>query len=93
MAGGYEQIVDRNGRLAPPGFVAAMLDNDANVYETVEELFGMIWYLADLLVGSSTGYSDQSEDISRWKEEVKAAVEEAHEHHLRGLHQAKEINR
>lgn len=47
MAGSYRHVVDDAGRLLGPEYVAGTLENDGDVYEAVEQMYGMIWYLAD----------------------------------------------
>jgi hypothetical protein len=49
MAGSYNHCVDDNGRLIPPGDLSEMLEyhDTGDVYEAIEEMYGMIWYLAD----------------------------------------------
>lgn len=92
MAGGYEHILAMNGDLGHPGLIAAMLDNDSTVFGTIEQMYGMIWYLAETLVTVDTGFSQHSDDQARYRKEVKAAVEEARDLHPRGLELAREIN-
>lgn len=47
MAGSFTHILDDDGRLLGPEAMSGMLDTDGDVYETVEQLYGMIWLLAD----------------------------------------------
>lgn len=60
MAGSYNHVVKDDGSLAKPDRVCGMLEcSSGDVYEAVEEMYGMIWYLADQLedqigVGSIT---------------------------------------
>ena len=47
MAGSYHHCVDDDHRLlAQPG-MAGMLDNFGDVYEAIEEMYKMIWALAE----------------------------------------------
>lgn len=46
MAGSYLHCVDDDGRLLPPFELSDMLENGGDVWEAVEELYGMIWYLS-----------------------------------------------
>lgn len=46
MAGSYQHCVDDEGRLFEPSILAQQLENGGDVYEAVEEMYGMIWYLA-----------------------------------------------
>ena len=47
MAGSYLHCVDDDGRLREPEELG--LENGGDVYEAVEEMYGMIWYLAHQL--------------------------------------------
>jgi hypothetical protein len=47
MAGSYSHCVTEDGKLRNPYDLAQMLENGGDVYEAVEELYGMVWYLAD----------------------------------------------
>lgn len=47
MAGSYGHTVDDEGKLYRPSIMSDMLENGGDVYEAVEELYGMIWFLAD----------------------------------------------
>jgi hypothetical protein len=47
MAGSYNHCVDDEGRLRDAAGVQSMLDCvSGDVYEAIEEMYGMIWYLA-----------------------------------------------
>lgn len=46
MAGSYKHVVDDQGRLLDNEQVAGMLETGGDVYEAVEEMYGMIWWLA-----------------------------------------------
>lgn len=46
MAGSYNHCVDDQGRLLSNEHLVEMLENGGDVYEAVEEMYGMIWYLA-----------------------------------------------
>ncbi|WP_260972910.1 hypothetical protein [Mycolicibacterium llatzerense] len=53
MAGSYRHVVSTiegtAGKLLDPRDVAGMLENPGDVWEAVEEMFGMIWFLAGQL--------------------------------------------
>ena len=44
MAGSYQHIIDENGAFAGHQH---LLDTGGDVYEALEEIYGMIWYLAN----------------------------------------------
>lgn len=80
MAGSYEHIVQKNGNLAYNSVIVAMLETGGDVFECVEEMYGMIWYLA-----KKTREFDQPD-------RVKMLVEEARQNYEEGLRFAKEVN-
>jgi hypothetical protein len=67
MAGSYNHCVDDQGRLRDPESLSGMLENGGDVYEAVEEMFGMIWLLAAELTDDEEGNTD--EDLVRWAQE------------------------
>lgn len=50
MAGSYRHVVSDSagnvGKLLDPRDVVSMLETPGDVFEAVEEMFGMIWFLA-----------------------------------------------
>ena len=47
MAGSYYHCIHREtGKLRDSSSLSQMLENGGDVYEAVEEMYGMIWYLA-----------------------------------------------
>lgn len=46
MAGSYNHCVNDDGTLRSPEDLAGMLENGGDVWEAVEEMYGMIWHLA-----------------------------------------------
>lgn len=46
MAGSYTHIVQKDGNLAAHSRISSILKNGGDVFEAVEEMYGMIWYLA-----------------------------------------------
>lgn len=49
MAGSYNHCVNEEGKLLNNENLNGMLENGGDVYEAVEEMYGMIWWLADKL--------------------------------------------
>lgn len=47
MAGSYDHVTDDQGKLLIPEHLHQMVENGGDVYETIEEMYGMIWWLAD----------------------------------------------
>jgi hypothetical protein len=46
MAGSYAHVVDKRGRLLNNRNLVQMIENLGDAYEAIEEMYGMIWYLA-----------------------------------------------
>lgn len=46
MAGSYHHAVTNSGKLRNNRSMVDMIENGGDMFETVEEMFGMIWYLA-----------------------------------------------
>lgn len=46
MAGSYNHATDDQGRLRNWQTMTIATENQGDAYETIEELFGMIWWLA-----------------------------------------------
>jgi hypothetical protein len=74
MAGSYNHCVTNKGKLRAPKDLLGMLDAMpcGDVYEAIEEMYGMIWLLAGQLA-----------HITR--EETASHVEEARQNYKRGL--------
>jgi acyl-CoA synthetase (AMP-forming)/AMP-acid ligase II len=80
MAGSYSHVVTDDGNLGSNEHVVNMLENGGDVFEAVEEMYGMIWYLAAVLVPVNKPIT------------AKEAVKEAQQHYTIGLSMAKKIN-
>lgn len=46
MAGSYNHVVTQNGNLRDNESFVQMIENLGDAYEAVEEMYGMIWWLA-----------------------------------------------
>lgn len=46
MAGSYNHAVDEAGRLRNPVTMTIATETQGDAYETIEEMYGMIWWLA-----------------------------------------------
>lgn len=46
MAGSYKHVVDEKGRLRDNESFVNQIENLGDAYEAVEEMYGMIWWLA-----------------------------------------------
>lgn len=45
MAGSYNHVINDDGQLASNEELVARLENGGDVFEVIEEMFGMIWWL------------------------------------------------
>lgn len=81
MAGSYNHVVTDDGNLGSNEFVVGMLENGGDVYEAVEEMYGMIWWLAGWL---ATG--------DNRAQEMREAVAQAERNYEAGLAMAREAN-
>jgi exonuclease VII small subunit len=77
MAGSYGHVVQKDGNLKTNRSIVQSLENGGDVFETVEEMYGMIWFLA-----GTYAYRDP-----------RAAVEDARKQYKEGLKKAREANR
>lgn len=48
MAGSYNHCITDAGNLYSPERLSGMLENGGDVYEAVEEMYGMIWWLGHM---------------------------------------------
>jgi hypothetical protein len=48
MAGSYNHVTTRSGNLRDNDSFVQMIENLGDAYEAVEEMYGMIWYLANI---------------------------------------------
>lgn len=46
MAGSYNHAVDDQGRLRNPETMTIATETQGDAYETIEEFYGMVWWLA-----------------------------------------------
>ena len=76
MPGSYGHIVQKDGNLSSHLRIVESLGNGIDMFETIEEMYGMIWFLA-----GTYAYKDP-----------KAAVEDARRQYREGLKMAKEAN-
>lgn len=76
MAGSYGHVVQKDGNLRSNRVITEMLESGGDVFECVEEMYGMIWFLA-------ATYAYQN---------PKAAVQDARHQYKEGLKMAKEVN-
>jgi hypothetical protein len=61
MAGSYKHVVNNNGNLRSNESFEQVIGNLGDAYEAIEEMYGMIWWLAT----SNAGTSKQPEQLVR----------------------------
>lgn len=77
MAGSYNHVVTDSGNLGDSDQVNDMLENGGDVFEAVEEMYGMIWYLAAAAFAPETS--------------AAARVEEARQNYQVGLRVSEDL--
>lgn len=82
MAGSYKHATTRSGNLRDAESFAQRIENPGDAYEMAEEMYGMIWFLAD------QAFPEQPSGGT-----LRATVERARENYQRGLQIAREANR
>lgn len=73
MAGSYKHVVDEEGKLLNTWDMAEMIENSGDVFEAIEEMYGMIWYLARLAVGPTAAAGVVEVSRLKYKEGLKAS--------------------
>lgn len=92
MAGSYRHVVTRNGNLKSNEALIESLETGGDVFETVEELYGMVWFLAWQSAAPGLGLTE-FKNLQYAREMVKHMVEAARRHHTLGLQASREIHR
>jgi len=93
MAGSYNHVVTDAGNLASNELVVGMLENGGDVFEAVEEMYGMIWWLAAELVNHGQIALIALEETQTVRfEMIKNTVEKARQEYKDGLGFSKAIH-
>src|SRR3954467_1201157 len=93
MAGSYNHVVTDDGNLGSNQFVVDMLENGGDVFEAVEEMYGMIWYLAQGWVGFGSFPAEGGHDEKvAYCEQVKRVVEQARTEYKSGIDISKTVH-
>lgn len=60
MAGSFNHVINKKGALRKPSFLLEALDARGwgDVYEAIEEMYGMIWVLAEQLQDQNVGSAE-----------------------------------
>jgi hypothetical protein len=90
MAGSYNHCITRNGNLMSNDrmmITGAMIENLGDAYEAIEEMFGMIWFLAGDIQDSENVPEEALPSM------IKDRVEAARQNYSAGLELSKVIHR
>ena len=79
MAGSWQHMTTKSGKLLNNENFCGMIENLGDAYEAAEECYGMIWYLASQLAA----YKDENSGEAR--EAMLTWVGAAEEHYKDGL--------
>lgn len=75
MAGSYNHTVDKTtGKLLRPKDLRCMVENGGDFYETIEEMYGMIWSLATWLEAASGGTRKAAESVEYARRNYQAGL-------------------
>ncbi len=64
MAGSWKHATTKTGELLSNERFAGMVENLGDAYETAEEMFGMIWWLAGALAGTGSARPSRQEKLA-----------------------------
>lgn len=74
MAGSWNHMTTKKGKLRSNESMRQMLENGGDVYEALEECYGMVWQLAsqlDVNLGAEKGAAFYVEEAqTRWKDGI-----------------------
>lgn len=76
MAGSYNHCIDANGHLLSNDEMmisGAMIENLGDAYEAIEELYGMIWFLASM--GSNAPAMPPADLVEHARQNYKLGLE------------------
>jgi hypothetical protein len=83
MTGSYTHLVDAKGGLERGPVILDLLDHPEDMYEAIQQLYGMIWYLAEQL--SRNGFFPTAADaVSEAKEFYKEGLQVSPSDRYRG---------
>lgn len=92
MAGSYNHVVTDKGNLRTNEAVVRALENGGDVFEAVEEMFGMIWYLAVDRIGPFPK-NETPEAMRIWCETASELVNDARKNYRQGLVHSIEVHK
>jgi hypothetical protein len=68
VAGSYKHAVNSKGQLRSPKHMLIATETPGDAYETIEEFYGMVWWLADMCVAMHASTSIPPSD---WVEQAR----------------------
>lgn len=71
MAGSYEHTTNDDGSLRDPLDMASMLDTPGDVYEALEEMYGMIWWMANTITSPGIAELAKGTAPEQWVDMAK----------------------
>jgi len=74
MAGSWQHMTGRTGRLLNNENFTGMIENLGDAYEAAEECYGMIWWLAETIAGPGAT-----------RAQILRVIRQAQEHYQDGL--------
>jgi len=74
MAGSFRHVTTKKGKLRSNESFAGMIDNLGDAYEAVEEMYGMIWWLA-ANYGAALGDGDTASFVENARENYRNGIE------------------
>lgn len=93
MAGSYDHIVTDQGNLRSNERVVSSLETGSDVFEAIEEMYGMIWYLAKGWVGLGLFPSEGGhEAMVAYCDQVKRVVAQSQTNYKEGLGISKTVH-
>jgi len=73
MPGSYGHVIQKDGNLSSNERIVQSLEHGGDVFETVEEMYGMIWYMAGKYPGIEKTVVDDAR--KNYREGLKLAKE------------------
>lgn len=90
MAGSYNSVVTNSGNLKANEDIVESLETGGDVFEAVEEMYGMIWFLAHLSVAPHIPL-EEFKNLQYAREMVQDMIETARRNYTEGLKVSAEI--
>jgi hypothetical protein len=76
MAGSYNHCVTDKGKLRNPRGLAGMVETPGDMWEAAEEMYGMIWFLADYIARHEEDLGHDASTTAQWVERARQSYME-----------------